>query len=159
MIMERQKDIVQNLATGLDASIAFFRALTQEQLDTQIYADGGRWTTRQMLAHFITIEKSMHWLFRDLLAGGAGTPDEFDLDRFNLTQVPKLDPLSLDELIDRFRAVRRGTIQIAEELTDGDLDRRGMHPFLGTGTLERFIRWAYEHVRLHEADIRRTLGI
>ena len=32
-----------------------------------------------------------------------------------------------------------------------------MHAFHGHGRLDRFIRWAYEHVRLHEEDIRKVL--
>jgi hypothetical protein len=40
-----------------------------------------------------------------------------------------------------------------------DLDRgEGLHAFHGQGKLDRFIRWAYEHVRLHEEDIRKALG-
>jgi hypothetical protein len=39
-----------------------------------------------------------------------------------------------------------------------DLDREGMHAFHGKGTLDRFIRWAYEHARIHEDDIRKVLG-
>lgn len=155
--MDRRTDILKSLEQGLDASIDFFRSLTPDQLKTRVYADSGQWTTRQLLAHFVTIEQSMHWLFNDLLAGGEGAPADFDLDRFNQRQVSKLDPLTLDDLIDRYRVVRGATIEIVGRMTDADLDRQGRHTFLGQGTLERFVRWAYEHVRLHEADIRKAL--
>jgi hypothetical protein len=48
-----------------------------------------------------------------MLTGGPGSPQDFDLERFNRTQPAKLDGLSLDELIERFGAVRRETIAIA----------------------------------------------
>ena len=100
----------------------------------------------------------MHWLFRNILQGGPGAPDDFDIERFNRSQPKKLDGLSLAELIDRFRAVRTETADIVKQMQEDDLDRQGRHAFHGPGRLERFIRWAYEHARLHEDDVRRALA-
>jgi hypothetical protein len=99
----------------------------------------------------------MHWLFKDILAGGRGSPADFEVNRFNLTQTRKYDGLALDELIEPFKAVRQGTIRIVWEMKEGDLDRERMHALHGKGKLDRFIRWTYEHKRLHESDIRRML--
>ena len=137
--------------------MSFFRSLSPEQLRTRLYQDGAQWTVQQVLAHFAVIERSMHRLFESILAGGPGAPPDFDFDRYNLTQTRKLDGLSLDELIERFTAVRQETIRIVREMREEDLDREGLHAFHGKGRLERFIRWAYEHVRIHEEDIRRVL--
>lgn len=155
--MDRRKDIMDALQQGLECSVAFFEALTPEQLDTEIYHDGAHWTARQVAAHFITIERSMHWLFNDILSGGEGSPKDFDMDRFNKSQTSKLDELSVDELIVRFKQVRRETIAMVDNMSDNDLDREGYHAFHGHGRLERFIRWAYEHTQLHEADIQKIL--
>ncbi len=70
----------------------------------------------------------------------------------------KLDGLSLDELIRQFEAVRSDTILIVKDMSEKDLDREGWHVFHGHDKLERFIRWAYEHVNLHAADIRKVIG-
>lgn len=101
----------------------------------------------------------MHWLFNDILAGGPGSPEGFDVDRFNRTQPAKLDGLTLDELVKRFTTVRQETIAIVKNMSDKDLDREGRHAFHGQGKLGRFIHWAYEHVRLHEDDVRKALKI
>ena len=53
--------------------------------------------------------------------------------------------------------MRRETIRIVREMKKEDLDRDGLHPFHGNGKLDRFIRWAYEHARIHEEDIRKAL--
>ena len=66
--------------------------------------------------------------------------------------------LSMPELLDRFQAVREETVAIVEAVQDADLDREGRHVFLGPGRLERFLRWAYEHARVHEEDVRRALA-
>ena len=154
---DRRAEIIAKLEKNLKNSTSFFRSLSGEQLTTQVYTDGAEWTVKQVLAHFITIERSMHWLFKDILSGGSGSPDDFDVDRFNLTQTKKLDGLTVEELIEQFKSVRKDTIGIVEGMTEQDFNREAMHPFHGHGKLERFIVWAYEHVRIHEDDIRRVL--
>ena len=156
---DRRIEIIADLKENLNNSISFFRSLSDDQLSVQVYTDGAKWTVKQILAHFITIERSMHWLFKNILSGGSGSPDDFDLDRFNLTQPKKLDGLTVEELIEQFKSVREETIVIVRGMTEQDFNREGNHPFHGHGKLERFIIWAYEHVRIHEDDIRKALQI
>lgn len=155
----RQKDMVRKLEKGGEEVVLFYRALSPEQLEMQIYTDGAAWTTRQVLAHLISIERSMHWLFRNILEGGPGSPENFDIERFNRTQPRKLDGFSIEELIGQFRAVRDETIGIVRDMDDADLDREGRHAFHGHGKLERFILWAHEHSRIHQEDMRRVLKL
>ena len=154
----RRHQIIAGLEANLTNTVSFFGELTPQQLETAVYEDEVKWTDRQILAHFSSIERSMHWLFNDILAGGPGSPPDFDVDRFNLTQVRKLDDHGLSELIEKFRSVRKETIAMVSRMTDADLDREGRHAFHGHGKLERFIRWAYEHVDLHIQDIRKAIG-
>ena len=153
----RRDPIITELKTNEEEIITFFKDLNPGQLGMMVYTEDPGWTVRQVLAHFITIEGAMQWLFKDILAGGPGSPEDFDIDRYNRTQPRKLDGLSLDELFDIFRSVRRDTIAIVAGMDDKDLDREGRHAFHGHGNLERFIVWAYEHARLHLEDIRKIL--
>jgi len=153
----RRDGIIAELIKNEEEIIAFYKGLNSVQLGMAVYPEDPGWRVQQVLAHFITIERSMQWLFKDILAGGPGSPENFDVDRFNLTQLRKLDGLSLDELSEKFRSVRRDTIALVEGMADKDLDRQGRHAFHGHGKLERFIVWAYEHTRLHLADIRKIL--
>jgi len=156
---DRRIEIIAKLENNLKNSISFFRSLSENQLSVQIYTDGAKWTVKQVLAHFITIERSMHWLFKNMLSGGPGSPDDFDVDRFNLTQPKKLDGLTLEELIEQFKSVREDTIDIVRGMTEQAFNREGMHAFHGHGKLERFIIWAYEHTRIHQDDISKVLRI
>jgi hypothetical protein len=155
---DRRSAIAAELEKNLSEILSFFQALSPAELRTQVYQDGAQWTARQVLAHFIAIEGSMQWLFKNILAGGPGAPPDFDFERFNRSQTPKFDGLTLDELIARFRAVRQETVRIVRGMKEEDLDREGLHAFHGHGRIERFIRWAYEHVRIHEDEIRKALG-
>jgi hypothetical protein len=154
---DRRAEIAGELERGLEGTLSFFKSLRPVELQTRVYADGAKWTVKQVLAHLIAIERSMQNLFRSILAGGPGSPQDFDVDRFNLTQTRKYDALALEELIERLTDVRRKTICIVRGMKEEDLDREGMHAFHGKGTLDRFIRWVYQHVRLHEQDIRTSL--
>ena len=154
----RKNVIIEDLEKECRKTIAFFQSLPPDQLQLRVYQDEPRWTVRQVLAHFITIERSMQWLFINLLEGGAGSPEDFDLDRYNRTQPVKLDGFTLDELIAKFTAVRRKTIAIVDGMEDADLDRQGRHIFFGHGKLERFISWASEHERRHKEDVRNALA-
>jgi len=155
---DRRDAIAAVLEKGLAETVPFFKSLSPDELRTQVYADGAQWSVQQVLAHFAAIERSMQSLFRNILSGGPGAPPDFDFERYNRSQTRKYDGLTLDELIERFRAVRQETIRIVREMKEEDLDREGMHAFHGHGRLDRFIRWAYEHVRIHEEDIRKRLG-
>ncbi len=154
---DRRQALITELEKAAEEVVVFFAALTPAQLERPVYTESIQWNVRQVLAHLVTIEKSMHWLFRNLLDGGAGAPEDFDIDRFNRSQPAKLDHLALAEVIVQFRDVRTETIAIVASMTDADLNREGRHPFHGHGRLERFIRWAYEHQRFHINDVRQVL--
>jgi len=156
---DRRKHIIAELQKNMEDSIAFFQSFSPDELGIQVYQDGAKWTIQQVLAHFVTIERTMQWLFKDILAGGPGSPEDFDVDRFNRSQPKKLDGLSIDELIAQFKSVREDTISIVKAMSDADFDREGRHAFHGHGKLERFIRWTYEHVHIHLDDIQKKRAL
>lgn len=156
---DRRSDIIQKLEKNVAGSITFFRSLKPEELDVKVYPDDESWTVKQILAHFITIERSMQWLFKNILSGGSGSPEDFDFEKYNRTQPKKFFSLTFDELIGQFRLVRQDTVAIVSGMKENDLDREGLHAFHGHGKLERFICWAYEHVDIHENDIRKALQV
>ena len=153
----RKKHIISELENNLEDTITFFRSMSPDELSVQVYQDGAQWTVKLVLAHFVTIERSMQWLFKDILSGGQGSPEDFDVERFNRTQPRKLDGLTIDELVEQFKSIREGTISIVRKMSENDLDREGRHAFQGHGKLERFIQWAYEHVQIHLKDIQNAL--
>ena len=156
---EKRNHILAELKANQEEINRFFIALSEDQLAKSLYQKEVQWTVRQMLGHLITIEASMHKLFEDLLAGGPGfTARDFDVERFNRSQPQKLDGLSLPVALERFREVRDKTVAMVARMSEADLDREGQHPFHGLDRLERFVRWAYEHARLHLEDARKVIN-
>ena len=154
---DRRTEIIRNLKKEGEKTVAYFKGFSPDELEVTVYTEEVQWTVRQVLAHFITIERSMQWLFNNILAGGPGAPEDFDIQRFNRTQPAKLDGIAMDELIRQFEIVRKDTVEIVENMQEADLDRAGRHAFFGDGNLDRFIRWAYEHAHLHQNDIHSVL--
>ncbi len=154
---ERIDDIVRRLIDGGQQTEALFESLLPEEWAAPVQGEGERWRVQDMLAHFASIERSMHQLIAGMLEGNPDPSAGFDLNRFNNSQVAKLQDATRADLLERFRQIRQATIQMVQEMADDDLDRPGIHPFLGKGTLECFVRWAYEHAAIHEDEIRQAL--
>jgi hypothetical protein len=155
----RIEEIAVKLAESGQETAALFRSLDADALNTPVHSEGDSpWRARDLLAHFVSIERSMHALFNNMLAGGSGDDGSFDVDRFNRGQVAKLAETGVEDLIAQFESVRGETVRLVRSMQESDLDREGRHPWHGAGRLERFIRWAYEHAALHQAELQATLA-
>ncbi len=74
----RRNGIIVELKINEEEIITFFKGLNSGQLGMIVYPEDPGWTVQQVLAHFITIEGPMQWLFIDILAGGPGSPEDTD---------------------------------------------------------------------------------
>lgn len=154
---ERTAAIIARLMEKGRETATFFRSLTPEQWRTRIYSDGPQWDTRQVLCHFVSAERAYRRIFEDVMRGGEGAPEGFDIDRFNAHEVGRMDSLTPQELIAQFEAARAAVVAFVRRLDDADLDREGRHPFFGVDRLEKFLKLIYRHNMLHERDVRRVL--
>ena len=134
---------------------------------------GDGWRPRDVVGHLITGELT-DWIARTERILEQGTAVPFDrFDRF--AHADRDTDATLDELVERFAALRAANLARLEELvSDADLDRRGLHPSLGEVTLRELLAtWAVhdlDHVSQifagmagsHDADVgpwKANLGI
>ena len=150
--------LAQHLSDEGEKVCAFYNGLTPQQWQVQVYSEGGRWTTRQILAHFDITETNITWLIQDILRGGGGAPEKFDLDAFNERTVAALKNLAPGELVSHFAAHRQKTADLVRQLPAEDLVKTGRHPFLGIAPLVDIIKLLYLHNQVHLRDIRRILA-
>ena len=136
----------------------FFQALEQPQLDCLVYSNDPGWTVLQVFAHLISAEKAFSLLIEDILSGGPGAPETFDIDRFNEEEMKELSSLAMGELVIDFQKSRALNIRQIAELSLEDLARVGRHPFLGMTSLEEIIKLLYRHNQIHQRDVRRFLN-
>lgn len=156
--------IAERLAQDGQRSIDFFRGLTPAQWSVPIYASApgveeSGWTPHQILAHFVSAEAANAQVVRDILAGGQGAPEDFDIDAFNLAEVIPVAKSSPQALLERFHQLRLATIELVNLMHPEDLERTGRHPFFGSVALEEILKLIYRHNQVHLRDIRRTLNL
>jgi hypothetical protein len=140
-----------------DKLLAVFEGLTSEQWQTVIYTDGMTWTIKDLLAHQISAEGEFQFYGRDVLNGGEGAPEDFDLNAFNNREVAKKVDRTPDELLADFHATRQATIALVADIRDDQLALRGRHPFFGLIGVEDMFKLIYRHNMMHARDIRKVL--
>ena len=149
--------LADRLKSEGDKTIVFFNSLKDENWEITVYTEGSEWTVRNVLAHFVSAEQGFIRLFKDILAGGKGAADDFDIDRYNAKQQELIKDASRQELVKFFQAGRFEMISLVGSLSIEDLQREGRHPFLGLTTLAEMIKMVYRHNQIHHRDLRKLI--
>jgi len=156
---QHERDLIQKrLRDEGDKLIKTFEGLSPGQRSLTIYTDGMEWTLTDLLAHLGSAERAFLFYGRDILKGGEGAPEGFDIDSFNNGEVGGLRERSYDQLLDDLRAVRRETIDLVGQIADADFARQGRHPFFGQMTIDEMFKLIYRHNMMHMRDLRRAIG-
>jgi DinB superfamily len=148
----------KRLAEECLRTIQFFGALSDEQWGRRVYVDGAQWTVYQVLAHFTATEAGIRALMQNILMGGGGVPQNFDINIYNERHVDRLGEVASEALLAKFRAERQETIDWLNGLRAEDLLRTGRHPWLGIAPLEEMIQLLFRHNQIHQRDIRKLLA-
>lgn len=147
----------EKLLSEGERALTFFAALTPQQWDAPVYAEGETWTVRSVLAHFVTAERGFLKIFADILTGGPGSSPDFDINRYNASQQAKTADLSPAQLMENFRQTRAEMAAFAATLSEADLQKEGRHPALGITTLGEMLKLVYLHNSMHFRDLKKSL--
>jgi uncharacterized protein (TIGR03083 family) len=158
MMSDKHALIQKRLRDEGDKLLAVFEPLTPIQWQTVIYTDGMTWTIKDLLAHQISAEREFQFYGRDVLNGGQGAPEGFDINRFNNHAVAQLADRNADQLLIDFRSTRQDTIDLVATIREDQFALQGRHPFFGLMTIEDLFKLIYRHNMLHARDIRKVLG-
>ncbi len=149
--------LADRLKSEGDKTIAFFGSLDAENWEITVYSEDSDWTVRDVLAHFVSAEQGFIRLFNEILAGGKGAAEDFNIDRYNARQQDLTKDASRQELMKLFQGGRSEMISLVKSLTAEDLQREGRHPFLGKSTLAEMIKMVYRHNQIHHRDLRKFI--
>lgn len=154
---ELKDSILKRLQEENDKTVAFFRTLSTTDFQQQVYTTGTHWNVRNLLAHFVSAERTFAFYGKEIIAGGEGAPEDFVINEFNETQVGKMKEVSAAELIQQFIVARADTIALVQTMTDADFARVGRHPWFGKVPLGDMIKLIYRHTMIHTRDIKKAL--
>ena len=157
--MSEIPELAEKLKSEGEKFIAIFAGLTDEQWQTEVYTEGTAWTIRNVLSHFVTAERGLVKLFEQIRQGGAGSSEDFSIDRYNASMQARTRDSTPQELLEQYKSVRADSIAWTSSLSEADLEKQGRHPFLGTTTIREMIKMLYLHNQLHYRDIKRVIKV
>jgi hypothetical protein len=137
--------------------VNFFNQLSQEQWRVLIYPQQSDWTMHHLLAHFVSAENGRQELIENVYNGGEGAPQQFDIDRFNQTEVERLSKQSNQDLLKSFTQGRAKLVEMVGSMSEQELSQVGRDPYLGQVTLIEMIKLTYVHLQIHLRDARQCL--
>ena len=150
--------LVERLKTEGQKTLDYFQALPDADCQIKIYTEGSHWTAHHILVHFVSAEIALGKLIDDIAEGGKGASPEFDINRFNESQVARMGSQTKADLLRQFTEARSSNAIRVSRLLPSDLERIGRHPYLGEASLEEIIKLIYRHNQIHQRDIRKTLS-
>lgn len=156
--MPEPTDLAQKLRTEGERFAAFFSGLSDAQWHMDVYTEDSVWTVRNVLSHFVTSERGLLKLFEEIRLGGAGTADDFSIDRYNARQQEKSGELTPAELLEQYKSVRANAVAWVSGLQESEFEITGRHPFLGQTTLREMIKMLYIHNQTHYRDLKKALA-
>ncbi len=155
--MSEVSELAEKLRSEGEKMVSIFNGLSEGQWSQEVYTEGTTWTIRNVLAHFVTAERGLVKLFEQIRQGGAGSPDDFSIDRYNAAMQDRTRELSPQELMEQYRQVRTNTVAWISGLQQSDLEITGRHPFMGQTQLREMIKMLYIHNLTHYRDMKKAL--
>ncbi len=155
--MSELNELADKLKSEGDKFVSIFSGLQDDQWSAEVYTEGETWTLRNVLSHFVTSERGLIRLFEQIRQGGAGSPDDFSIDRYNARQQEKTKDVSPQELLEQYKAIRADSIAWTLSLAESDLEKQGRHPFLGMTTIREMIKMLYIHNMTHYRDMKKVI--
>lgn len=155
--MSEVSELSEKLKSEGERFAFIFAGFTDEQWEKQVYTEGAAWTLRSVLAHFVTSERGLLKLFKQIRQGGSGASEDFSIDRYNAAMQARTGELTPQELLEQYKAIRAESVAWTAALSESDLEKQGRHPFLGVTTLREMIKMLYIHNLTHYRDMKKAL--
>ena len=155
--MSEVAELADKLKSEGERFVSVFSGISDEQWNQEVYTEGATWTIRNVLAHFVTSERGLLKLFEQIRLGGAGSPDDFSIDRYNAAMQERTKNATPHELLEQYKQVRAHSIAWVSSLKEDELESTGRHPFLGQTVLREMIKMLYIHNLTHYRDMKKAL--
>jgi DinB family protein len=157
--MSEITELAEKLKSEGEKFVAIFAGLTDQQWQTEIYTEGTTWTIRNLLSHFVTSERGLVKLFEQIRQGGAGSSEDFSIDRYNASMQARTKDATPKELLEQYKSIRADSVVWTSSLSEADLEILGRHPFLGMTTIKEMIKMLYLHNQIHYRDMKKVIKI
>lgn len=153
----RKATMVKKLKETREAFFELAYRLEEADWTQPIYTHGETWSAGDVLRHLTDAESGMLGTMRNILKGGGGVPEDFDVDRWNRSRVAKAKEKTPSDLLAQMEENREELLAFIDELEPEDLDKEGRHASLRIMSIEEILHQIADHERQHMADLEQAL--
>lgn len=160
MDFQAKKYLRSKLSESRNSIYNTIENLSANQLEKKISSNKNAWSIIQVIRHLVSAEYGQTKLIDLILEGGEGipgVPENFDLDRYNKSQVSKLSIKSLAELLTELKKNRIYLLRVLERLNIEDFKKKGRHASLHILSIEEILHVIADHETGHLRKIQNAL--
>ncbi len=159
MTHPKKEIVLERIAGTRQELFNLLQTLDDAGWQAQVYADGDQWTVLDLLRHMTSAERSMTLLMDSIRRGGEGTSTEFDLNRWNASQVRKQQEKTPAGLMADMEANRQALLTFIDSLSAEDWEKQGRHGSGKIMSIYEIVKIVGLHEKTHLQDIRAAVGI
>ena len=156
----RSAALRKQLETHNAELLVMLGSLQPEQMQSAVYAHGtaAEWTVHALLAHMANAAEGMLQIAQAVARGGNPVPEDWDVDRWNQSQVRKHAAEPAASLISRIQKAHVGWIEFVEVVSDLELERMGRHPIGRTLSVKQMVQTHALHQVQHIRELAAALA-
>lgn len=159
MTHPKKEIVLERIAGTRQELFNLLQTLDDAGWQAQVYADGDQWTVLDLLRHMTSAERSMTLLMDSIRRGGEGTSAEFDLNRWNASQVRKQQEKTPAGLMADMEANRQALLTFIDSLSAEDWEKQGRHGSGKIMSIYEIVKIVGLHEKTHLQDIHAAVGI
>ncbi|MFZ1062144.1 MAG: DinB family protein [Acidimicrobiales bacterium] len=145
-------DLAREYETATEEFLAAVASVDPSLYDHHV--EGG-WSTRQVVHHVADSETQSYARLRRLVAEPPGTVIQgYDEALWAASPLLGYQELPIEHSLAVFAAVRQSSLDILRRLSEGDLEREGVHTESGPYSVRTWIDTYTRHPREHAAQLR-----
>lgn len=154
-MIEKKTAVVDQLANSRKTLFSTLNKLDEAAWNMAVYSPevNGYWTIVDIVRHLLTAERGMTFLMQKILKDGVGVPDDFDRERYNISQVTKLKEIPPKRLLPEMEKNRVVLLKFIDSLQEEDWLKSGRH---GSGkilSIEEICLTIAHHELVHHSEI------
>jgi hypothetical protein len=146
-----RKALIGKYRDGYRAVVEALEGITERELDAR--PGPNKWSAREIVHHLADSEMTSAIRLRRLIAEDRPTIQAYDQDEF-ARRLYYQRPIEAS--LEAFRAARRTTAEILEQMSEAEWAREGTHTESGRYTVERWLEIYADHAHNHADQIRRA---
>ncbi|MHA2365128.1 MAG: DinB family protein [Candidatus Hodarchaeales archaeon] len=133
------------------------KTLPENKQNLKISSHEESWTILEVIKHLKASEQGMLRLMQGIKGGGEGVPLNFDLNRYNKSQVNKLENKSLNDVIKDMETNRIDLREFLTNLNEEDFAKKGRHATMKILTTEETFNLIANHEMNHLEKIKEAI--